>query len=312
MVKTAVLVASYNGEHFIGEQLESIRNQTLAPDYVLFRDDCSSDNTVAFIEDYIKKHQLDNWKISVNKSNVGWRRNFKALMQDVLDVDCDYIFFSDQDDQWYLDKNQKQVQIMEENPTIELLSADIDIKKMSEDASIPNNFQFSDAEKPLSKYPADFSSINYRQGWTFCMRRSLIEDCMRYYGEDLLLSHDNLIAGVARVMGVAYNYNRPVGVHKRHGKNASGNLLNIRSPHQRHMEDLKFVLSYYTVLKNVLKQRNLPELAVAENYYHFYKKRYDFANSRNFFGTIHQMLTQGTYYDSWSNRLRDAIFLFKK
>ena len=95
MVKTAVLVASYNGEHFIGEQLESIRNQTLAPDYVLFRDDCSSDNTVSFIEDYIKKHQLDNWKISVNKSNMGWRRNFKALMQDVLEVECDYIFFSD-------------------------------------------------------------------------------------------------------------------------------------------------------------------------------------------------------------------------
>ncbi|MDU5408291.1 MAG: glycosyltransferase family 2 protein, partial [Streptococcus agalactiae] len=35
MVKTAVLMATYNGEKFISEQLDSIRQQTLKPDYVL-------------------------------------------------------------------------------------------------------------------------------------------------------------------------------------------------------------------------------------------------------------------------------------
>ena len=53
MVKTAVLMATYNGQGFIHDQLDSIRNQTLRPDYVLMRDDGSTDDTVKDVEDYI-------------------------------------------------------------------------------------------------------------------------------------------------------------------------------------------------------------------------------------------------------------------
>ena len=38
-------MATYNGEKYIIEQLDSIRNQTLPPDEVIICDDCSTDNT---------------------------------------------------------------------------------------------------------------------------------------------------------------------------------------------------------------------------------------------------------------------------
>ncbi len=92
MVKTAVLMATYNGQGFIHDQLDSIRNQTLRPDYVLMRDDGSTDDTVKVVEDYIKEHRLDGWSITSNDKNLGWRLNFRQLLIDVLAYEVDYVF----------------------------------------------------------------------------------------------------------------------------------------------------------------------------------------------------------------------------
>ena len=54
----SVVMATYNGADFILEQLDSIRIQKLKPDQVIICDDCSTDQTVALIRDYITKHQL--------------------------------------------------------------------------------------------------------------------------------------------------------------------------------------------------------------------------------------------------------------
>ncbi|MCC9850325.1 glycosyltransferase family 2 protein, partial [Streptococcus agalactiae] len=115
--------------------------------------------------------------------NLGWRLNFRQLLIDVLAYEVDYVFFSDQDDTWYHHKNKMQVDIMEERQDINLLSADIDIKKLSEEATIPNNFKFN-GEETISKYPLDFSYHNYRQGWTFCLRKSFVDQVMTFYSDN--------------------------------------------------------------------------------------------------------------------------------
>ena len=54
--KIAILMATYNGEKFIGEQLNSLFAQTYT-DWTLFvRDDGSTDHTISIIESYQKKH----------------------------------------------------------------------------------------------------------------------------------------------------------------------------------------------------------------------------------------------------------------
>lgn len=311
MVKTAVLMATYNGQNFIEEQLDSIRNQTLSPDYVLMRDDGSSDKTIEVVNNYINRYNLSGWLIQRNEKNLGWRLNFRQLLIDCQPLDADFVFFSDQDDIWYLDKNERQVEIMENHPEIDLLSADIDIKLMSEDATEPQNYNFND-EKELSKYPLNFSYHNYRQGWTFCIRKELINLIMPYYKEGLILSHDNLMTGISCLIGKGFNYNRPVGVHKRHGGNASGNLLNMRSTNQRHISELKLVMSYYTIAKAVLTELNHTNKNKIEDYFEFNVERLKNAKQRRLFATIKQVLLFGPYYDSFSNRIRDLIFIFKK
>ena len=50
-----ILLATYNGEQFITEQIESILNQTYKNFRLLISDDCSTDNTRQIISEYVKK-----------------------------------------------------------------------------------------------------------------------------------------------------------------------------------------------------------------------------------------------------------------
>jgi len=43
------VVATYNGEKYLEEQLDSIVNQSLKPDKVIIVDDCSTDGTATII-----------------------------------------------------------------------------------------------------------------------------------------------------------------------------------------------------------------------------------------------------------------------
>lgn len=312
MIKTAVLMATYNGQDFIEEQLDSIRQQTLRPDYVLLRDDCSTDDTIKIVTDYIDRYHLTGWSITKNETNLHWRLNFRELLRDASHLDVDYVFFSDQDDTWYLDKNETQVAHMEENHLIDVLSGDIDVITLGESATIPKNFTFEDGQKTLSKYPFDMSYHNYRQGWTFCIRKTFIDQIVPHYQDNQVLSHDNLMTGISGVLGTGYNLNRPVGIHKRHGGNASGNLLNLKSSRKHHLQDLTFVASYYQILSDVLCEQKSQWYSLSLSYLDFANERLHNAMNRKWLTTVKQILTKKRYYDSFSNRMRDLVFLIKK
>ena len=63
MKTISVAMTTQNGEKFVEKQLISIFNQTRKPDEVIIVDDCSQDNTVKIIEQFIKKNKLQNWKL---------------------------------------------------------------------------------------------------------------------------------------------------------------------------------------------------------------------------------------------------------
>ncbi|URZ87770.1 glycosyltransferase [Floricoccus penangensis] len=312
MIKTAVLMATYNGENFIIDQLESIKNQEMKPDYVIFRDDKSTDRTVEKIRSFIEENSLENWIINQNDNNLGWRLNFRALLLDVLNLDVDYVFFSDQDDTWYLNKNKIQVDIMETNKNIDVLSADVDIVKMSEKATIPEKYEFNDSNEVISKYPQTTRYISYRQGWTFCVRKNFIEKVIPFWREGLNISHDNILSGVSWNFGTGYNLNMPVGAHKRHGTNASGNFLTLRSENRVHVENIGILRDYYIVLTDILENYKNNNAELYKEYRDFYIQRYKNANGRNIFGTVKQLIFSGKYYINFSNKIRDIVFLLKK
>ncbi|MBQ7732646.1 MAG: glycosyltransferase [Synergistaceae bacterium] len=56
MAQVDILLAAYNGEKFIAEQIDSILAQTFQDFKLVIRDDGSSDKTPEIIEDYANKY----------------------------------------------------------------------------------------------------------------------------------------------------------------------------------------------------------------------------------------------------------------
>lgn len=88
---------TYNGEKYIIDQLQSIENQTVQPDELIIGDDCSTDNTVTLINQFIEKSKL-NIVFYQNKTNLGIRDNEKKVRSFCK---CDIVLSADQDDVWH-------------------------------------------------------------------------------------------------------------------------------------------------------------------------------------------------------------------
>jgi glycosyltransferase involved in cell wall biosynthesis len=111
-MKISVAVCTYNGEKFIGQQLESILKQTLKVDEIIICDDASTDNTLKIIEEASRNNP---GLISVHKSNEnsGVIKNFE---KSISLTTGDFVFLSDQDDIWRSDKTDKIIRKFKEQP----------------------------------------------------------------------------------------------------------------------------------------------------------------------------------------------------
>ncbi len=96
-MRISVCIATYNGEKYIKEQLNSILSQISEDDEVIVSDDGSSDKTISIIES-IRDSRI---KIFHNTGRHGFICNFENALQKAKG---DYIFLSDQDDIWLPNK----------------------------------------------------------------------------------------------------------------------------------------------------------------------------------------------------------------
>lgn len=98
----SILLAVYNGEKYLEEQLNSLMVQTYQDFKVIIRDDLSNDSTVALIKEY--QMRFPN-KIEILEDNLGNLRSSKSFMQLLsCSGDCEYVMFCDQDDIWLPNK----------------------------------------------------------------------------------------------------------------------------------------------------------------------------------------------------------------
>ena len=68
----SVCIATYNGEKYLRQQIESILPQLSKEDEIVISDDCSTDRTV----EILKEFNDERIKIFVNESNLGVVENF--------------------------------------------------------------------------------------------------------------------------------------------------------------------------------------------------------------------------------------------
>ncbi len=213
IMKISVVMAVYNGEKYILEQLESILNQKRKPDEVIISDDGSTDSTKDIIIGYIEKHNLKNWKCILNTENSGWQKNF---MRAIAESTGELIFTCDQDDIWYDSKLECMERIMTMNSEIMLLASDYDLEYKGWDS----HTQIDNKKLRKHQFSKKFMFV-YRPGCTYCFRRVLFEKAQRYWFEGY--PHDALLWRYANVTETLYIYFEPLIFYRRHNETATGN-----------------------------------------------------------------------------------------
>lgn len=101
--KVAVLLATYNGEKYIAEFLESLLAQSFTEFELFVRDDGSTDNTLNILTDYSDRLNIT---LIDSSSRLGAAKSFIQLLIEVGEGFNCYMF-ADQDDVWNFDKIER-------------------------------------------------------------------------------------------------------------------------------------------------------------------------------------------------------------
>ena len=237
-MKVSVAMATYNGANYILEQLDSILSQTRAVDEIIICDDCSKDNTVTIVKEYIHQHQLQSkCRLEVNEKNLGYGSNF---IQAVRKSRGDIIFFCDQDDIWVKDRVQIMTSLMEENHGILMLGSEFEPFISSMDAPSVPVWELAKFKRNNSLEHLKFQAKNIFigcQGCSMCIRRSFFNQIQSYWYEGWF--HDEYVWKLALCLDGAYVYHGITLRRRLHSTNVTMHKMRDITKRIKFLEDLQ-------------------------------------------------------------------------
>lgn len=199
-------MATYNGEKYIKEQLESILSQLDEKDEVIVSDDHSTDKTLEIVE----KFRDSRVKIFLNKNDKGLTYNFENAIKQ---ANGDYIFLSDQDDVWLPNKVAVAVKGLEDN---DFVITNCKITDRNLNVINESYFKFNNSKKGFFK---NFYRSSYL-GCCTAFRRELLSDILPF-PQKLYLYHDWWIGYIADRKYKVQFIEEACLLYRRHDENVS-------------------------------------------------------------------------------------------
>jgi glycosyltransferase involved in cell wall biosynthesis len=206
----SVIMGTYNGKDYLGEQLESLLAQTYPSLEFLICDDCSTDGTYSLLESYAAKDS--RIKLFQNPVNLGFNLNFEKLCRL---ASGEFIAIADQDDIWELDKIQYMMDNGWQHAATVLIHSSSAVFKTG---------QPRDGKKEISKLPFSGNDVrklfvyNNISGHNMIIRKSLLEQALPFPKK---VYYDWWLAGVACCNGTITYVDNVLAHHRIHECNAS-------------------------------------------------------------------------------------------
>ncbi|MCF0179173.1 MAG: glycosyltransferase [Bacteroidales bacterium] len=107
----SVCMATYNGEKYLHQQVESILSQLSEEDEIIVSDDESSDSTLVVLQAFNDK-RIKVFTHKRKTENVYWDYTTRNFENALMHANGDYIFLSDQDDVFLPDKIRKMKSLL--------------------------------------------------------------------------------------------------------------------------------------------------------------------------------------------------------
>jgi|SRR5450830_100286 len=216
--KVIILMATYNGEAFLAQQLQSILFQTHGNWHLFVRDDGSTDATESIIRSFQEQHSnisiLDNQGVGTGSA----AGNFFELIQQCPLSEFDYVALADQDDVWSPDKLEAAIRLIEKEGagaySSNLVSYDNRLKRS----------RFMNKGQSQKKFDYLFQGAS--AGCTYVLTRAAFERVKQmtsgiqsYKGR----SHDWLIYAICRVSHIRWAFDQNAYIfYRQHASNVYG------------------------------------------------------------------------------------------
>lgn len=216
-----VLLACYNGEKYLQEQLDSLIKQDYENLIITIRNDGSTDSTANILADYADKYP-DKIKILNDTQNSG--SACKSFIKLIGEATGDYVMFCDHDDVWMENKITTTIAAMQAAETVcpdlpllvhtDLIPTDENLKPLSD------SFTKSQRLFPEKNKLNDLLAQNSVTGCTVMINSELLSllKTMPQY----VLMHDWWAALTAAAFGKVVYLDVATMLYRQHGNNAVG------------------------------------------------------------------------------------------
>ncbi len=228
-----ILMATYNGENYIKEQIDSIIAQTYNNWRLIIHDDQSVDRTVSIAKaaaldlsqetgtGYVGKQQI---LVTVNTQPCkGAAANFLGLLKA---ASSDYAMFCDQDDVWNPDKIEKTLRYMKKmekkygKDIPMLVYTDLSVVDAHLQVLAPSFLAYMNLPPKLELPRLLFQ--NSVTGCTVLMNRALCRLLQKAGDTKYIVMHDHFAALTAVALGKAFLLPEATIQYRQHGDNSVG------------------------------------------------------------------------------------------
>jgi glycosyltransferase involved in cell wall biosynthesis len=205
----SVAMATYNGERYLPEMLESLAAQTRPPDELVVRDDASEDGTVGILHAFARRVGF-RVEVIAGGPRLGYAENFVAASNA---CSGSLVFFADQDDTWRPSK---------------LAVVASQVRRRRRPRAVFHDFALVDGDGQ-QQAPSYYGLLRARglppelslKGCTMAVTRGFLQ-MWGWPPPESHVSHDFWVALLSTTFGQRTNLDEPLVDHRLHEGNASG------------------------------------------------------------------------------------------
>lgn len=280
-----ILLATYNGQNYISEQIESILAQTVKNFKIYISDDNSQDNTFNIIREYEKKYPEKIIAIQRKENSGSPWKNFFELMISNKD---EYVMLCDQDDIWLPNKIELTLSKMKQIESVE--GKNIPIVVYTDMCVVNENLEIIN-HSFMKMMNADFKRTSLNK----LLMQNTMAGCTCMYNKSLseyffvmpsyMVMHDWWIALVAATFGkIEFFQCKPI-LYRQHSNNQIGaqdvcslkykihKVINIKYMKQAVANTFKQAEMFLFIYRDIIPKRELDLLVRFTNIPNFKKYR---------------------------------------
>jgi glycosyltransferase involved in cell wall biosynthesis len=260
-MRVSVALCTYNGAHYLQDQLDSLARQTRLPDELVVCDDVSSDHTIPLLREFAD-HAPFKVHIEPNAVNLGTAKNFEKAIRL---CSGDVIALCDQDDVWLPEKLARFETALQSHPEAGLVFSDaelVDRDLRSLHKTMWQTLGLNSKRQGQLQTPAAFSMLlrrNYVTGAAMAFRAAYRDDVLPI---GPIWMHDRWITMMIAARALLLPLPTPLIQYRQHGNNQIGAVPQKKALLRRSWESLGIETDSYwrqTQAVQAVQQRLNPQ-----------------------------------------------------